>query len=173
MKKVITLTESDLVKIVKRVVKEQDKSPTTYNKLEKAIQMPKAKSPKSPEGRNNPLWKKLVSTLQYLKYPPKVLTFDSYGRPSIPSQSLNWGTTAGDRGLYGLSIASTDSTSPKEQIQLFNTNNKENQMNMHKWWQSKGYKTNGREIEIKFSDAEKLKENIELFFAKYPPIRVK
>jgi hypothetical protein len=173
MKKVITLTESDLVKIVKRVVNEQDKFPTPHNKLEKAIQMPNAKPPKAPEGRNNPLWKKLVSTLQSLKYQPKVLTFDSYSRPPILSQSLNWGTTAGDRGLYGFVISSTDSKSPKEQIQLFNTNNKGNQMDMHKWWQSKGYKTNGREIEIKFSDAEKLKENIALFFAKYPPIRVK
>lgn len=227
MKKVVRLTESDLIKIVKRVIKEedspkekgkdlytllhslrnsindedkkealskledvfsivrdmedkpkskrdvneQDKVPASVNKLEKAIQMPKAKPP---EGRNKTQWITLVGTLKDLKYKPYILPFTSYD--NIPSESLNWGRASklsGGRGNYGLVISSTDSKSPKEQIQLFDTENKGNQMGMHRWWQSKGYETNGREIKIKFSDAGKLKQDIELFFTKYPPVRDK
>ena len=152
----------------KRDVNEQDKVPSSVNKLEKAIQTPKAKPP---EGSNNQQWKKLVDTLKELKYKPHVITFNSYGRPPIPSQSLNWGRAAGNNGMYGLVISSTDSKSPKEHIQLFDTESKENQNTLHEWWKSKGYETNGREIKIKFSEVTKLKDDIQLFFDKYPPQR--
>ena len=222
MKKVVRLTESDLIKIVKRVIKEedspkekgkdlytllhslrnsindedkekslskledvfsivrdmedkpkskrdvneQDKVPASVNKLEKAIQTPKAKPP---EGSNNQQWKNLVDELKKLKYKPYILPF-TYN--NIPSASLNWGRASklsGGRGNYGLVISSTDSKSPKEQIQLFDTENKEKQIVMHRWWQSKGYETNGREIKIKFLEVTKLKDDIQLFFDKYPP----
>jgi len=63
MKKIVRLTEEDLVRIVKRVIKEQS-VPT-----------------KTMEGRNNPSWINLVSTLKTLPYPPRVLTFNSYDNP--------------------------------------------------------------------------------------------
>ena len=168
MKKVVRLTESDLARIVKRVINEQDKLPASVNKLEKAIQMSKA-----PEGRNNPDWKNLVLKLKNLSYPPRILTFDSYGTPPIPSQSMNWGTTKGPKGNYGFAIASTDHTAPKETMELFNTNDKKNEIEMHNWWKNKGYIINRDEISINFKDADKLRNDIEEFFTKYPPVRVK
>ena len=168
MKKVVRLTESDLARIVKRVINEQDKLHASVNKLEKAIQMSKA-----PEGRNNPDWKNLVLKLKNLSYPPRILTFNSYDTPPIPSQSLNWGTAKGTNGKYALAIMSTDHTMPKERMDLFNSDDRKNQMEMHNWWKKRGYVTDGDEISINFKDADKLRNDIEEFFTKYPPVRVK
>ena len=95
MKKVVRLTEADLVRIVKRVIKEQGIT-----------------------GRNNPRWVKLFNVLRNIGS-PKVLTFKDFD--GNPSQSLNWGTAKGPNGKYGLSIPSTDSKMPKERIILFNS----------------------------------------------------
>jgi hypothetical protein len=123
------------------------------------------------EGRNNPLWVNLVSKLKSLPYPPKVITFESYyDEPSVPSQSLNWGTAKDKNGNYGFSIATTDSTQPIERMELFNSNDRKKQMEMHNWWKKNGYSTNGTSIQIKFSDADKLKSDIESFFKIYPPV---
>jgi hypothetical protein len=148
MKKIIRLTESDLTRIVKRVIKEQ-------NKVE--------------EGRNNPNWVNLVSKLKTLSYSPKILTFNSYDTPPIPSQSLNWGTTKSPNGKYGLAIGSTDSKLPKEKMSLVNSENRENQMQMHNWWKKRGYSTNGYDVSINFKDADKLRNDLELFFKVFPP----
>lgn len=123
------------------------------------------------EGRNNPLWVNLVSKLKSLSYPPKVITFESYyDEPSVPSQSLNWGTAKDKNGNYGFSIATTDSTQPIERMELFNSKDRKKQMEMHNWWKKNGYSTNGTNVQIKFSDADKLKSDIESFFKIYPPI---
>ena len=119
------------------------------------------------EGRNNPNWVNLVSKLKTLTFQPKVLTFMSYD--NIPSQSLNWGTAKGSSGNYGFGITSTDSKMPKERMDLFNSNDRKNQMEMHNWWKNKGYETNGNEITINFKDSDKLKKDIEEFFKSYPP----
>jgi hypothetical protein len=148
MKKIIRLTESDLMRIVKKVIGEQ----TSVK-----------------EGRNNPLWVNLVSKLKTLTYSPKVLTFNSYDTPPIPSQSLNWGTAKGPNGKYALAIASTDSKTPKEIITLFNSDDRKNQMEMHNWWKKRGYETNGFDIKINFKDSDKLRTDIESFFKLYPP----
>jgi hypothetical protein len=148
MKKIIRLTESDLTRIVKRVIKEQ-------NKVE--------------EGRNNPNWVNLVSKLKTLSYSPKILTFNSYDTPPIPSQSLNWCTTKSPNGKYGLAIGSTDSKLPKEKMSLVNSENRENQMQMHNWWKKRGYSTNGYDVSINFKDADKLRNDLELFFKVFPP----
>ena len=148
MKKTIKLTESDLIRIVRRVINEQ----TSVK-----------------EGRDNPLWVNLVSKLSTLSFKPKILTFNSYGTPPIPSQSLNGGTAKEPNGKYLFVIASTDSKTPKEQIRLFNSNDGKNQMEMHNWWKKMGYTTNGGEISISFKDADKLKNDIETFFKLYPP----
>ena len=148
MKKIIRLTESDLMRIVKKVISEQ----TSVK-----------------EGRNNPSWINLVSKLKTLTYSPKVLTFNSYDTPPIPSQSLNWGTAKGPNGKYALAIASTDSKMPKERMNLFNSDDRKNQMEMHNWWKKRGYSTNGDEISISFKDADKLRNDIESFFKLYPP----
>jgi hypothetical protein len=148
MKKIIRLTESDLMRIVKKVISEQ----TSVK-----------------EGRNNLSWINLVSKLKTLTYSPKVLTFNSYDTPPIPSQSLNWGTAKGPNGKYALAIASTDSKMPKERMNLFNSDDRKNQMEMHNWWKKRGYSTNGDEISISFKDADKLRNDIESFFKLYPP----
>jgi len=148
MKKVIRLTESDLMRIVKRVISEQ----TSVK-----------------EGRNNPLWINLVSKLKTLPFQPKVLTFNSYDTPPIPSQSLNWGRAKGPNGKYAFGIASTDSKMPKERMDLFNSEDRKNQMEMHKWWKKRGYETDGSQISISFKDADKLRNDIESFFKLYPP----
>jgi hypothetical protein len=147
------LTESDLVRLVKKVIKEQS-VPT-----------------KTMEGRNNPSWINLVSTLKTLPYPPRVLTFNSYDNPPIPSQSLNWGTAKGGNGVYAFSIPSTDSKMPKERMFLFNSEDRNKQMEMHKWWKQKGYQTDGNEVSIKFNDVDRLKSDILSFFKSYPPIK--
>lgn len=153
MKKIVRLTESDLVRIVKKVISEQ------------------SMTPKKMEGRNNPSWIKLVSTLKNLPYPPRVLTFNSYDDPSIPSQSLNWGTAKGANGVYAFTIPSTDSKMPKELMFLFDSEDRNKQMEMHKWWKQKGYQTDGNEISIRFDDADRLKSDILSFFKSYPPIK--
>ena len=154
MKKVVRLTEEDLVRIVQKVISEQ------------------SMAPKKMEGRNNPSWIKLVSTLKGLPYPPRVLSFpDSYDDPSIPSQSLNWGTAKGPNGVYALVIPSTDSKMPKERIFLYDSEDENKQMEMHKWWKQKGYQTDGNEISIRFDDADRLKSDILSFFKSYPPIK--
>ena len=147
MKKVIRLTEDDLARIVKRIINEQ----------------------KNKEGRNNPLWVNLVSKLKELSYPPKVLTFDSYDTPPIPSQSLNWGTAKSTNGKYGFAISSTDSKMPQERMSLFNSDDRKNQMEMHNWWKKRGYVTDGNIISINFKDADTLKNDIKAFFKLYPP----
>jgi hypothetical protein len=149
MKKVIRLTESDLTRIVRRVVEEVESS--------------------AKEGRNNPLWINLVSKLRGLSYSPKVLTFNTYDTPPISSQSLNWGTAKGPNGKYALAIASTDSERPKERMDLFNSDDREKQMEMHNWWKKRGYVTNGDDISINFKEADKLRNDIEQFFKLYPP----
>jgi hypothetical protein len=148
MKKVVRLTEADLTRIIKRVIQEQSNVK---------------------EGRNNPNWINLVSKLKNLTYSPRVLTFNSYDVPPIQSQSLNWGTAKGPNGKYGLSIPSTDSKMPKERIILFNSDDRENQIQMHNWWKKRGYTTNGDDISINFKDADKLRNDIESFFKMYPP----
>lgn len=153
MKKVVRLTEEDLVRIVQKVISEQ------------------SMTPKKMEGRNNPSWIKLVSALKGLPYPPRVLTFNSYDDPSIPSQSLNWGTAKGANGAYAFTIPSTDSKMPKERMFLFNTEDRNKQMEMHKWWKQKGYQTDGNEISIRFDDVDRLKSDILSFFKSYPPIK--
>lgn len=121
------------------------------------------------EGRNNPLWVNLVSKLKSLSYQPKILTFDSYDTPPIPSQSLNWGTAKGSNGKYAFGITSTDSKLPKERMVLFNRSDRTNQAEMHNWWKKRGYTTDGNEVSINFKDADKLRADIEAFFKAYPP----
>jgi hypothetical protein len=121
------------------------------------------------EGRTNPDWINLVSKLKTVTYTPKILTFNSYDTPPIPSQSLNWGMAKGPNGKYAIAIASTDSKMPKEEMTLFNSNDKKNQMDMHNWWKKRGYMTNGDDISINFKDADKLKNDLESFFKIYPP----
>ena len=121
----------------------------------------------SKEGRNNPEWIALVAKLKRLSYAPKVLTFNSYD--GIPSQSLNWGTTKGPNGNYGMGMATTDSSLPNEQMDLFNSEDRKNQADMHAWWKRKGYSTDGTNIGIKFRDAAKLAADLEEFFKTFPP----
>ena len=137
-------------------------------KLEKGL-LNEQNEVKVKEGRNNPNWIMLVNTLKNLSYPPKVLTFNSYDTPPIPSQSLNWGKAKSSNGKYGFGIESTDSKMPQEIMSLFNSDDRKNQMEMHKWWSQKGYKTNGNDITINFKDADKLKTDIESFFKVYRP----
>ncbi len=119
-------------------------------------------------GRNNPDWINLVSKLKTLSYSPRILTFMDFD--GIPSQSLNWGTTKSARGKYGFALASTSPNLPKERMDLFNTEDKENQIEMINWWKSRGYQIDNRsEISINFKDANNLRNDIESFFKIYPP----
>jgi len=119
-------------------------------------------------GRNNPDWINLVSKLKTLSYSPRILTFMDFD--GIPSQSLNWGTTKSARGKYGFALASTSPNLPKERMDLFNTEDKENQIEMINWWKSRGYQIDNRsEISINFKDANKLRNDIESFFKIYQP----
>lgn len=127
----------------------------------------------NPEGRNNPEWINLVSKLTQLSYSPKIITFNSYDTPPIPSQSMNWGTAKGPNGNYGMAIASTDSKMPKERMNLFNTEDKANEDNMYQWWRDRGYGVDYDMVSIKFKDADKLKNDIEEFFKVYPPSKKK
>jgi len=146
MKKIVRLTESDLMRIVRRVINEQ--TPVK-------------------EGRNNPLWINLVSKLKTLSFQPKILTFNDID--GIPSQSLNWGTAKSSRGKYALAIGSTDSKSPREQMDLINSDDRESQMEMINWWKKRGYKDYYGSILISFKDADKLRNDLESFFKIYPP----
>jgi hypothetical protein len=119
-------------------------------------------------GRNNPDWINLVSKLKTLSYSPRILTFMDFD--GIPSQSLNWGSTKSARGKYGLALSSTSPNLPKERMKLFNTDDKENQIEMINWWKSRGYQIDNRsEISINFKDANKLRNDIESFFKMYQP----
>lgn len=119
-------------------------------------------------GRNNPDWINLVSKLKTLSYSPRILTFMDFD--GIPSQSLNWGTTKSARGKYGFALASTSPNLPKERMDLFNTEDKENQIEMINWWKSRGYQIDNRsEISINFKDANNLRNDIDSFFKIYPP----
>jgi hypothetical protein len=82
---------------------------------------------------------------------------------------LNWGSTKSSNGKYGLAIGSTDSAMPKEEMALINPDDRKNQMEMHKWWSQKGYKTDGQNVMINFKDANKLRTDIESFFKVYRP----
>lgn len=123
----------------------------------------------SKEGRNNPVWINLVSKLKTLSYPPKILTFDSYDTPPIPSQSLNWGTAKGPNGKYGFAIPSTDSKMPTQRMSLFNSKDKNNQNEMYNWWAKKGYTVKYDNVLVDFNNADKLRNDIEEFFKLYPP----
>jgi hypothetical protein len=119
-------------------------------------------------GRNNPDWINLVSKLKTLSYSPRILTFMNFD--GIPSQSLNWGSTKSARGKYGFALSSTSPNLPKERMELFNTDDKENQIEMINWWKSRGYQIDNRsEISINFKDANKLRNDIESFFKMYQP----
>jgi hypothetical protein len=119
-------------------------------------------------GRNNPDWINLVSKLKTLSYSPRILTFMDFD--GIPSQSLNWASTKSARGKYGFTLSSTSPNLPKERMYLFNTDDKENQIEMINWWKSRGYQIDNRsEISINFKDANKLRNDIESFFKMYQP----
>jgi hypothetical protein len=78
MKKIVRLTESDLVRLVNKVIKEESKT-----------------------DRNNPRWIKLFNVLKGIGN-PKVLTFKDFDGKL--SQSLNWGTTKQRNANYALAI---------------------------------------------------------------------
>jgi hypothetical protein len=119
--------------------------------------------------RNNPEWIKLVGKLKNLSYPPKVLTFNTYDTPPVPSQSLNWGLAKTKNGNYGFTTSSTTPQLPKERMNLFTQGDKNTQTQMHKWWKDKGYQTDGFDIDISFRDADRLARDIQEFFKVYPP----
>lgn len=73
------LLESELARIVKRLIQEQ-----------------------VTKGRNNPRWIKLFNVLRNIGS-PKVLTFKDFD--GNPSQSLNWGTTKTSNADYGLAAS--------------------------------------------------------------------
>ena len=122
----------------------------------------------SKEGRNNPVWINFASKLKNV-YNPKILTFNSYDTPPLPSQSLNWGTAKSRNGNYAAAILSTDKRLPNEKMELFNSNDRKNQSDMHGWWKQRGYKSDGDAIFINFNDADKFAGDLSEFFKVYPP----
>jgi len=122
----------------------------------------------SKEGRNNPVWVNFVSKLKNV-YNPKILTFNSYDTPPLPSQSLNWGTAKSRNGKYAAAILSTDKRLPNEKMELFNSEDRKNQSDMHGWWKQRGYKSDGDAIFINFKAADKFAGDLSAFFKVYPP----
>ena len=122
----------------------------------------------SKEGRNNPVWINFASKLKNV-YNPKILTFNSYDTPPLPSQSLNWGTAKSRNGKYAAAILSTDKRLPNEKMELFNSDDRKNQSDMHGWWKQRGYKSDGDAIFINFNDADKFAGDLSAFFKVYPP----
>ena len=172
MKKVIRLTESDLMRIVKRVISEQNKSSVPSNNNNglyvSAGPARTEKVKKSPEGANNPEWINLVSKLKTLTYPPKILSFTSYGADH-PSQSLNWGLASSRNGKYTLVILTTDKELPDAHMSLYNQKDRNVEKLMLKWWNKRGYKTEYDYIYFDFAQANKLKSDLDSFFKIYPP----
>lgn len=170
-------TGAGLEAIKTKVFKETPKqTTTTTTEKPSSIETSTPNENISKEGRNNPLWINLVSKLKSLSYPPKVVTFESRVKPGIPSQSLNWGTAVEQyykdkSGNYAFNITATDSTQPIEKMNLFNSKDIKKHEEMHNWWIKNGYPEWGSTaIQIKFSDADKLKSDIESFFKMYPPV---
>jgi len=101
MKKIVRLTESDLVRIVKRVISEQENNKPSFDKN----------------------WLTILSGLKNFNS-PKVINFNDDGKPIT---SLNWGThsESGRNKNWGLSISSDNSLAfqTKDEIQskVFNT----------------------------------------------------
>jgi len=101
MRKVVRLTESDLVRIVKRVISEQSNNKPSFDKN----------------------WLTILSGLKNFNN-PKVINFNDDGKTIT---SLNWGThsQSGRNKNWGLSISSDNSLAfqTKDEIQskVFNT----------------------------------------------------
>jgi hypothetical protein len=149
MKKIVRLTESDLVRLVKRVVNEQ--------------LLPNAANYK---GRNNPRWIKIFETLKSVGN-PKILTFMEEGE--IPGQSLNWGKSKSPMGNYAMGLTNTSPKLPKEHFVLFSSDDRELEKELLNWWANKGYRIGRGEVLINFDDTEKIKQDLVEFFKKFPP----
>ena len=139
MKKVVRLTEADLVRIVKRVIKEQGIT-----------------------GRNNPRWIKLFNVLRNIGS-PKVLTFKDFD--GNPSQSLNWGTTKTSNANYGLAASDAHESFylMSDNKQLLSTlfkwwSNKGYKTDVR-----------GGEVMINFDNVDKISSDLQNFFKSFSP----
>jgi hypothetical protein len=140
MKKVVRLTEADLVRIVKRVIKEQGIT-----------------------GRNNPRWVKLFNVLRNIGS-PKVLTFKDFD--GNPSQSLNWGTTKTSNANYGLAASDAHESFylMSDNKQLLSTlfkwwSNKGYKTDVR-----------GGEVMINFDNVDKISSDLQNFFKSFSPV---
>ena len=134
------LLESELARIVKRVIKEQ-----------------------VTKGRNNPRWIKLFNVLRNIGS-PKVLTFKDFD--GNPSQSLNWGTTKTSNADYGLAASDAHESfylmSDNKQLlsSLFKWwSNKGYKTDVI-----------GGEVMINFDNVDKISSDLQNFFKSFSPV---
>jgi hypothetical protein len=140
MKKVIRLTESDLIRLVKRVISEQNKT-----------------------DRNNPRWIKLFSVLKGIG-DPKILTFKDFD--GNPSQSLNWGTAKQRGANYALSI----DDSKEELYLFSDNKNLEPKLHQwwaEKGYEIDKY---GKSVKINFDNINKIASDLQSFLKTFPPV---
>jgi hypothetical protein len=140
MKKIIRLTESDLTRLVKRVIEEQSKM-----------------------DRNNPRWIKLFNVLKGIGA-PKILTFEDFD--GNPSQSLNWGTAKQVGGNYAMGIGD----SKEELYLFSDNKNLEPKLHQwwaEKGYTIDKYE---KRVKINFDNVDKIAVDLQKFIKTFPPV---
>jgi len=146
-KKVVRLTESDLVRIVKKVLSEQS-------------------------GSDNPEWINLSNKLKKIGN-PKVIRYKS--DDGIPIETLNWGTAKSSNGNFAFAILSPSfSQAPGPRINVFDSDDKNRNVKIGDWWLNRGYKSDYAGMTVMFfnfdlQDTDKLVSDVKSFFEEYPP----
>jgi hypothetical protein len=174
MKKTIRLTESDLVRLVKRVIKEQtfpiDIGRGEQVKVATRKDLGRVEDNKTLETKINPKWDNFLKVIQTVGN-PQIINAEMNGKPFT---SITWRPY--DR-LFSVSMGNemermvlSPSTNVSSKVK---SDPKEIVEKMKNWWKNKGYQIDSNsgispQVLISFDNPEIIASDLQAFFRLFP-----